>query len=235
MSARSAIALPPGRDPVSVPITPVRAMPRSTSIPNESSSCATISAVRCSSKAVSGWACRSCRQAVISAVEPAIRLMTGIGRSLYPSDDPALAQARDVAVVIAECAQNFVAVLAGLRAGALQPARRAAQRHRLSNETEPAEGRVLDRRCDAEMPDLRIGEDLIHLIDRPGRHAGLVKSLDPFGAVARLGDCLDRGVERLAIVGAQLAGPVIRMIREVRDVQRPAQTAENLVAGRCDI
>jgi len=61
------------------------------------------------------------------------------------------------------------------------------------------QGRVLDRRCDAEMPDLRIGEDLVHRIDRPRRHAGIVEALDPFGAVARLGNRLDRRVERLAV------------------------------------
>ena len=37
---------------------------------------------------------------------------------------------------------------------------------------------------DAEMLDLRIGEDLVDRVDRPARHAGLVEALDPVGAAA---------------------------------------------------
>jgi len=43
-----------GHEPLRVPITPVRAILRSTAMPNDSSSRATASAVRCSAKAVSG-------------------------------------------------------------------------------------------------------------------------------------------------------------------------------------
>src|SRR3954463_6295462 len=78
MSARSAIARPPGREPARVPITPVRATPRSTVMPKDSSRRATMSAVRRSSNAVSGCACRSCRQPIISAWKSAMRLMIGM-------------------------------------------------------------------------------------------------------------------------------------------------------------
>ena len=47
-------------------------------MPKSSRRAATKSAVRCSSKAVSGWAWMSRRQAAISSWNSAIRLMTGM-------------------------------------------------------------------------------------------------------------------------------------------------------------
>ncbi len=72
---------PRARD-LSVPTTPVPARPRCTSMPNSDSFFATCSAVRCSSNAVSGWACRSRRHAVISSWKAEMRLTIGMAQSL---------------------------------------------------------------------------------------------------------------------------------------------------------
>src|SRR5215472_10749208 len=117
-----------------------------------------------------------------------MRLMTGMTAS---SDDAALAQPGDLAGVVAERLEDRLGVLAGFRAGGLETARRAAQGHGLTDQLDAAERRVLDRLSDPEMLDLRVGEDLVDPIDRAGRDTGLIEPLDPFGAVARLGDRLD--------------------------------------------
>src|SRR5690606_16122246 len=86
---------------------PVRAMPRCTSSPNDSSFSATKAEVHSSSKAVSGWRCISCRHAVRSAWKSAIRLMMGMDlRSLrsagcldeFEDDSPGLGGADPEAV-----------------------------------------------------------------------------------------------------------------------------------------
>src|SRR5262249_50026161 len=82
MSARSAIAPSPGALPLRVPTTPVPARPRWTSMPNSANRFATTSAVRCSSKAGSGWAWVSRRPAVRAALKAAMRLMIGMGPSV---------------------------------------------------------------------------------------------------------------------------------------------------------
>src|SRR5207253_165199 len=153
------------RAPCSVPTRPVWAMPRSTAMPNDSSSRATISAVRRSSKAVSGWAWISCRQAAISAWKSAMRLITGM---VLASHDMAPAQPGDVAVAVAELLEDRRGVLAGIGAGGLEPARRAAQAHRLADQFDAAERGMLDRLRDPEMLDLRVGEHLVDRIDRAG-------------------------------------------------------------------
>ncbi len=66
MSALSPIARLP-EPTLSVPTTPVPAIPRVTARPNSPNFCATTSEVRCSSNAVSGWAWMSRRHAVMSS------------------------------------------------------------------------------------------------------------------------------------------------------------------------
>src|SRR5579885_2769975 len=131
------------------------------------------------------------------------------------SDDAALAQAGDVGVGVAELAQDLVAVLAELGAGGFEPARRAAQRHRLADQAGGAEQRMLDRLGDAEMLYLRVGKYLVDRVDRAGGHAGAVEPVDPFGAVALPGDRLDRRIERLAVLRAQPAGLVVGVVGEL--------------------
>jgi hypothetical protein len=94
---------------------------------------------------------------------------------------------------------------------------------------------VLHRLGDAEMFDLGVGEHLVHLVDRPGRHPGPVETVDPFGAGVLLGDLLDRGIERLAVVRARAAGLVVGVLGQLRPVDRAAEAAEDLVAGRGDV
>ena len=85
MSARSPIARPPASLPVPwiTPTTPVPAIPACTSSqPNARSRSCTTALVRVSCSASSGWACRSWRQAVMSAWNSAMRLWTGMAASL---------------------------------------------------------------------------------------------------------------------------------------------------------
>ena len=79
MSARRPMARDVSPWPRMTPTTPVLAMPVTTSSqPNSRSFSATMPAVRTSSKAISGWAWKSCRQAVISAWKSAMRFRIGM-------------------------------------------------------------------------------------------------------------------------------------------------------------
>src|SRR5665213_851222 len=75
------------------------------------------------------------------------------------------AQPRDRRSVVAELAQHVVGMLAALRRWLAQRRGRAAQRHRLADEIDLAQDRMLDRLGDAEMLDLRIGEGLVDVVD----------------------------------------------------------------------
>src|SRR5437764_1276536 len=74
--------------------------------------------------------------------------------------------------VVAEFAQHLVGVLALVR-GRAQPLglREGAHMDRLADDVEGADFWVIDRPPDAEMLDLRVGEDLVDRVDRPARHA----------------------------------------------------------------
>src|SRR5215813_3125260 len=105
MSARRPITLRPspaaGLPPRMTPTTPVRPMPVTTSSqPNALSLSATVAAVRCTSYCSSGWACRSCRHAAISACRSDRRLTIGMGALLpFPGQTKDLAERRDLARV----------------------------------------------------------------------------------------------------------------------------------------
>src|SRR5579885_2603079 len=146
-----------------------------------------------------------------------MRLMTGM---LGASNYPALAQPGDVAVAIAEFMQDGVGMFARLGARRPEPARRPAQRDCLPDQLQSPEPGVIDWLGDAEMAHLRIGEYLIDRVDRSRRYAGLVEPLDPFRAVARDGDRLDSGVERLPVLRAQPTRNVIRMVGHFRCIER---------------
>src|SRR5215472_4386848 len=51
----------------------------------------------------------------------------------------------------------------------------------VANDVQPAEHRVRHRLRHRQVLDLRVGENLIHPVDRPARHAGLVERADPLG------------------------------------------------------
>src|SRR5258708_147165 len=126
-------------------------------------------------------------------------------------------------------------MLAALRRRRAQARRRPAQRHGLSDKVEMPELRMLDRLSDAEMLDLRIGEDLIDRVDRSTRHPGAIEDIDPRGAVALRRIVLDRGVERIAVVGTRVVGGVAGIGPELGRAERFAKPAEMRIARGGDV
>ena len=120
---------------------------------------------------------------------------------------------------------------ARLRAGSCNPARCAAQRHRLADEFERTKGGMLDRLRDAEMANLRVGEYLVDRVNRSCRYAGGVEPFDPLGAVPAQCDRFDCRVERLAVLRARPAAAVIGMRGQVGDVERATEPAEENEGG----
>src|SRR5579885_566314 len=106
--------------------------------------------------------------------------LDGWARTSSRSHHPALAEAGDRRGVIAQLAQNLVRMLAAFGRGGAERRRRPAQRHRLADEIEAAEARMLDRLDDAEMLDLGVGEHFVHAVDRTARTAGTIEAIDPF-------------------------------------------------------
>jgi hypothetical protein len=131
----------------------------------------------------------------------------------------------------AEFIEDGVGVLALVGAGGVEPARGAAEGHRLADQLDIPQLGMVNRLGDAEMLDLRVGEDLIHLVDRPRRHPGLVEPVDPFGAGVQACDLLDRRVQCLAVGRARAASLVVGVLRQIGHCKRAAQPAENLVAS----
>jgi len=61
----------------------------------------------------------------------------------------------------------------------------------------------------AELPHLRVGEDLIEAVDWAARHAGFVEGLYPFGGSAPGDTLADRRVQRVAMCGTQFVIGVV--------------------------
>ena len=72
----------------------------------------------------------------------------------------------------------------------------------LAHQLLASELRVFDRSCDADMADLRIGEDLVDFVDRPAGDAGAIENLDPFRRRFRARNCFDDAVELIAMLEA---------------------------------
>src|SRR6185312_12237537 len=181
------------------------------------------------------------RAGLLNTIQPIAPSISAIMRSLgeiifRSSSNRAVAvQSLDGIVVIPELAQHRVGVLAALRRRAVQPRRRAAQRDRLSDQVDAAERRMIDRLGDAQMLHLRVGEDLVHAVDRARRHARRVDDLDPLGRGLGLGDLLDRGVEPVAVLEPSLVAGVLGIAAQSGRAQRLAQALEHLGAGGGDI
>ncbi len=130
----------------------------------------------------------------------------------------------------AELAEHGVGVLAAFRRRA---GRRRHTRHldRRADQVDAAELRVLHREGKLQVLHLLVGEDLVHGIDRPGRHAGAVQPLHPIGAgiVQQLG--LQGRVDLGAVGRARLLGRELRRLRLLRDVERFDDAAPHLVAA----
>src|SRR5258708_39218487 len=97
-------------------------------------------------------------------------------------DGAALAEGADRRGVVAGLLQRRLGMLALLGRRRTHFEGRAAHVDRLAYELDrPKLGRRHGMRH-LEVLDLRIGEHLVHLVDRPGRHARLVELLNQLGA-----------------------------------------------------
>src|SRR5262245_52516501 len=90
-------------------------------------------------------------------------------------DDAALAEAGDGGVVVAELLQQRCGMLAQLRCSRAHLEGRAAHVDGLADHLDLAELGRFHRMRHLEVLDLRIGEHLVHLVDRPRWHARLVE------------------------------------------------------------
>src|SRR6185295_11256872 len=146
------------------------------------------------------------------------------------SDDSFALQPRDAGVVEADLAQDLGGVLAERRRMRDDPARRAAERHRLAEVRH-----VADLLHDAELAHLRVRERLVDRIDRAARHAGRVERIDPVGGAARSQVPLDVAVQAVAVLGAQRRGLVVGVLGEPGRADRVAQAQPDLAAGSGDV
>src|SRR4029077_19078755 len=97
-------------------------------------------------------------------------------------NNSALAKAGDGRSIVAGFLQHRLCVLALLGRGRAHLEGRAAHVDRLAYELDVAQLGRLHGMLHLEVLDLRIGEHLVHLVDRPCGHARLVELLDQLGA-----------------------------------------------------
>src|SRR5205823_9706696 len=141
----------------------------------------------------------------------------------------------DVLPGVAELAEDLVGVLAEVRRGRDDLARRTRQRHRQVLDLLLAEPRVADLDGQLQVLHLLVLEHFLHVEDRAARHTGLVEDLDPRGTGAGDGRLLQLGVAGLAVLRAILRRPEARIVDQVPDLQRLAETAVHVLAGGGDV
>src|SRR4029453_10159250 len=91
----------------------------------------------------------------------------------------------DRRAVVPEAAEHLVRVLAELRRGRQHSPGRPRHLDRERDLRHQAELRVLDRREEAPLDQLRVADDLVQIQHRPRAHIGLVEQRDPLGAGPR--------------------------------------------------
>src|SRR5579863_7630994 len=100
-------------------------------------------------------------------------------------------------------------MLALFRRCRAQPPRGAAEFHRLPDQfLRPARGMVNGAR-DADMPYLRIGENLVDTINWAAWHTRRIEQINPLRGRPRSRDLLDRGIEPVAIAQAGAAAGIV--------------------------
>src|SRR4051812_31224961 len=98
------------------------------------------------------------------------------------SDDALRFKGAYLLVAVAHFRQHLVGVLADLGQGAAHRRGCARESRRLVNDAQAPETRMVHLGGGADVLYLRVGEHLVHRIDGPARHAGLVEGLDPMSA-----------------------------------------------------
>ena len=125
--------------------------------------------------------------------------MLRLGMIPTESDHAAIAQLCDRRRLVAKRGENGVGMLALFRRRRAQLARGAAEFHRLSDQLLRPARRMVNRARDADMPYLRIGENLVDAINWAAWHTRRIQQVNPFGGLPRSRDLLDRGIEPVAI------------------------------------
>src|SRR5665213_1946470 len=176
---------------------------------------------------------------------PATRVRRGLceegGRaalgSLMRSDRAGRPQIGDVGLVVAEIAQDLVAVLAEVGGGVAHAGRFRRLHHvdRLADDLQFAEPLVIHRPRHFEVLDLRVGEGLVDRVERAARHADLVQQLDPIDARFLLGDLAQHLVELLAVLRALRAGCVVGVGQQMLGARRLAKPLVKVVARGGDV
>src|SRR5437588_454668 len=127
------------------------------------------------------------------------------------------AQARDFGIALAEQpAQDFFGVLAQERR--CQPVfeRRFGKTHRARHERQQRARAVLEFDAHAAHLDLRLFENLRHVVDRAVRHASRLQQLEPFTLRALAKDGGEEPRELRAVLDALAVGREARIAGELR-------------------
>src|SRR4029453_2028112 len=150
-------------------------------------------------------------------------------------DHAALLEARDSRGVVSRFLQHGLGVLALLGRGRAHLEGRAAHVDGLTDQLDRAKlGRVHWMRH-LQVLDLRIGEHLVHLVDRAGRHARLVELLDQFGAPVGADPLFDLGVEQIAIGAPRLVTRELLVGHQLRRIDALAEALVDVAARGRDV
>ena len=94
---------------------------------------------------------------------------------------------------------------------------------------------MMTRNGDAEMLNLRVGENLVHLVNRPRRHAGRFQLFEPFVRCPRQKYCVEQ-CHKFGPVAKPIGQRcIVRACGKIGPLQRFAQRAPLAVAADADI
>ena len=141
-------------------------------------------------------------------------------------------EVRDLLFAEAEFLQHRGGMLADVRRCDGEFARRARERERLASMS--WRRLALDGLRRLEMLHLRIGEHLVDLVDRAGRHAGFVEH-STHSLLVRVDVTASRSFELVAMFQPFLAVDVFGLLHELLHAKRIAQPRPHLVAGGRDV
>src|SRR5450631_4622326 len=107
-------------------------------------------------------------------------------------------------------------------------ARCSAKVDGLIDDLDLAKGSMLDRRGHAEVPDLRVGKDFIHSIDRAAGYACFVQDLDQLSARTLLRDIRDGLIEGNPVFGTGRIVGKKRILEQMIKIERLAKAREDM-------
>src|SRR5439155_11717335 len=111
-----------------------------------------------------------------------------------------LSQIGDLRLRVAQLAENIVGVLTRFGSRGADAGWRALQVHAVAKHVHLAQYGMLHRRAERQALHLLVLEALLHVVDRPRRHARLGQDAHPFSGVTRDQEALDCLVEGRAVL-----------------------------------